>query len=154
MECKKVRFNNEKAASDYIDKLTKTSTRKVIPLRSYLCPYCHTWHLTSSKDYVTLLKEEYDKKIKDITLSFEKKLADKGADVLRMQEKIKTLKAELTKKDEIIKAKNIKISEMNIEKKRPVKKPESKSISDAQIIQHTFNRNTSHGKDFHRFKVR
>lgn len=50
MECKKVRFANEKFAQEYIDKLAKTSNRIRKPLRAYLCPFCKTWHLTSHID--------------------------------------------------------------------------------------------------------
>lgn len=50
MECKKVRFANEKFAQEYINKLSRTSNRERKPLRAYLCPFCLTWHLTSQID--------------------------------------------------------------------------------------------------------
>lgn len=46
-KCKKVYFANEKSAEYYIDKLNKTSSRKVKPVRAYLCEKCLNWHLTS-----------------------------------------------------------------------------------------------------------
>ena len=46
-KCKKVYFGNEKSAEYYIDKLNKTSSRKVKPVRAYLCERCLNWHLTS-----------------------------------------------------------------------------------------------------------
>lgn len=47
MECKKVKFIDEQSADFYIEKLHKTSKRKLKPTRSYLCDKCLTWHLTS-----------------------------------------------------------------------------------------------------------
>lgn len=46
--CTKVSFANEKYADFYINKLKKTSKRKVIPVRAYLCEKCFSWHLTST----------------------------------------------------------------------------------------------------------
>lgn len=46
-KCKKVKFRIEADALFYIQKLENTSTRKTIPIRAYLCPYCTSWHLTS-----------------------------------------------------------------------------------------------------------
>jgi hypothetical protein len=46
-DCKKVKFSDEKSADFYIDKLQRTSHRAVKPVRSYLCPFCFHWHLTS-----------------------------------------------------------------------------------------------------------
>lgn len=45
-ECTKVSYRTEKDAEDHISKLMRTSRRRPIPLRTYLCPICHTWHLT------------------------------------------------------------------------------------------------------------
>jgi len=49
--CNKVCFCDEEAALFYIDKLQKTSKRKRIPVRAYLCDKCLTWHITSTKCY-------------------------------------------------------------------------------------------------------
>lgn len=46
MKCTKVSFINQEYADMYIEKLRKTSTREIKPIRSYLCPQCLTWHLT------------------------------------------------------------------------------------------------------------
>lgn len=46
-KCKKVYFANENSAKFYIEKLNKTSLRKVKPVRAYLCEKCLNWHLTS-----------------------------------------------------------------------------------------------------------
>jgi len=45
--CKKVSFANEFFANAYIEKLQKTSARKLKPIRAYLCENCLNWHLTS-----------------------------------------------------------------------------------------------------------
>jgi predicted RNase H-like nuclease (RuvC/YqgF family) len=47
MECRKVYFVDEKFALEYIDKLNKTSSREIKPVRAYLCEKCLCWHLTS-----------------------------------------------------------------------------------------------------------
>lgn len=62
---KKARFANEKDANDYIERLRKTSTRDIIPARSYFCK-CGAWHLTSSasseaSQKLIVLRQEYDK---------------------------------------------------------------------------------------------
>ena len=46
-KCKKVSYSSEKFAQYDINRL-KNSTRSVIPIRTYLCVKCNTWHLTSS----------------------------------------------------------------------------------------------------------
>lgn len=48
--CNKTYFSDEKQAQIYIDKLANTSTRKSVPVRSYLCSKCSCWHLTSKGD--------------------------------------------------------------------------------------------------------
>lgn len=45
--CKKVKFIDEEFANQYIQKLQKTSKRKLKPVRTYLCEKCLTWHITS-----------------------------------------------------------------------------------------------------------
>ena len=79
--CKKVRFNNEENALFSLKKITTTSTRKVVPIRAYLCQ-CGAWHLTSRPDSFALLKEnellkleiaQQKEKIKELT-SFERKI--------------------------------------------------------------------------------
>ena len=48
--CKKASFSTEDAANYYINKLKRTSSRQIKPIRAYLCPLCFTWHLTSLKE--------------------------------------------------------------------------------------------------------
>ena len=45
--CKKVYFGSKQQADNYIAKLQKESTRSKVPVRSYLCYKCNSWHLTS-----------------------------------------------------------------------------------------------------------
>jgi len=49
MKCTKVKFGTEADADFYIKKLDKTSNRRLKPVRSYLCPICCSWHMTSIK---------------------------------------------------------------------------------------------------------
>lgn len=60
MKCKKVSFADEKFAQIYIDKLQKTSNRRLIPVRAYLCEKCLLWHLTSieSRENMQLVYKE------------------------------------------------------------------------------------------------
>ena len=46
-KCNKVYFLDEKQANFYIQKLNKTSSRDLKPVRAYLCECCLNWHLTS-----------------------------------------------------------------------------------------------------------
>lgn len=45
--CKKVYFGTMEEADKHIAKLQKESKREKVPVRSYLCPKCNCWHLTS-----------------------------------------------------------------------------------------------------------
>lgn len=56
--CRKVSFSDEKTALFYIDKLKKTSKRKVKPVRAYLCEKCLTWHLTSREERMSREEEQ------------------------------------------------------------------------------------------------
>ena len=49
-KCTKVSFIDENYADQYINKLNKTSKRKLKPVRSYLCDKCLTWHITSIEE--------------------------------------------------------------------------------------------------------
>ena len=50
MTCKKVSFGTEEDANFYINKLQKTSSRELVPVRAYLCDKCTNWHLTKVVD--------------------------------------------------------------------------------------------------------
>jgi catalase (peroxidase I) len=62
MNCFKASFANENFAEQFVQKLIKTSNRKVKPQRAYLCEKCFNWHLTSKPLVISddeLTKQEY-----------------------------------------------------------------------------------------------
>lgn len=63
--CTKVSFADEKLANYYIDKLQKTSVRKKVPVKAYLCEKCFNWHLTHKEDYF-ILREEHEEIVKEL----------------------------------------------------------------------------------------
>lgn len=65
MECKKVKFISEKFAEAYIEKLQKTSARVLVPVRSYLCPVCLCWHLSSNNSHEQVKIKELQAIIND-----------------------------------------------------------------------------------------
>lgn len=65
--CKKVSFATEADAEYYIEKLKRTSTRKVFPGRAYLCEECRRWHLTHVQAIdVPKVLYQYEKRIKEL----------------------------------------------------------------------------------------
>lgn len=75
--CTKVYFADEKNANDYIDKLQKTSIRKLKPVRAYLCEKCFNWHLTSIESYENMqlvYKERQINNLKAKVLNLEKEI--------------------------------------------------------------------------------
>lgn len=79
-KCKKVYFANEKSAEYYIEKLQKTSTRKILPVRAYLCEKCLSWHLTS------IISEERKQIIHK-----DRQIANLKAKVQHLENKVKRL---------------------------------------------------------------
>lgn len=61
MTCTKTAYTTEKAANDDILRIKKKSKRATIPFRSYLCPNCGAWHLTSQEDKKTVAIRELQK---------------------------------------------------------------------------------------------
>jgi len=61
--CTKVSFATEAYANVYLSQLSKTSSRSLKPVRSYLCENCLAWHLTSISEY-TKKEADYDILIK------------------------------------------------------------------------------------------
>lgn len=45
----KTRFRDQKEAIDSIRHLEHKSSREEIPIRTYKCPKCHGWHVTSKE---------------------------------------------------------------------------------------------------------
>ena len=64
--CKKAAFSTEDAANYYINKLKRTSSRQIKPIRAYLCPLCFTWHLTSLKETTDFDISENEREIKKL----------------------------------------------------------------------------------------
>lgn len=54
--CTKAKYANEVFANQHIERLMRTSTRKLIPCRSYFCQYCGCWHITSTTGSVDVEK--------------------------------------------------------------------------------------------------
>ncbi len=66
--CVKASFARKVDADWMIDKLVKTSKRARIPVRSYLCPKCHLWHITSQdRDDFKTFRETINMQIELIT---------------------------------------------------------------------------------------
>lgn len=72
-ECKKVKFSTEKDAEFYLSKLKKTSSRKNIPTRAYLCPFCTSWHLTSRDSFENKKIKELESEIESLKKEISKK---------------------------------------------------------------------------------
>jgi len=83
--CKKVSFANELFANAYIDKLKKTSVRRLKPVRSYLCENCLNWHLTSIEGTEIKRQIEYERQINNL----KSKIIHLQAEVKRLELKIK-----------------------------------------------------------------
>lgn len=106
--CSKVSFADEQQALFYIEKLSKTSKRKVVPQRTYLCHKCVNWHLTSQEQIKTydVISQELDE--------LKKELQTKDKLIKSLQETIEYERGkELTDKDKIIKERGEKISQQN-----------------------------------------
>jgi uncharacterized protein (UPF0335 family) len=63
----KVKFATEKDALFSLDKITKTSKRKVIPIRAYHCE-CGGWHLTSKTDKFSEQVTPFKERIEELEL--------------------------------------------------------------------------------------
>lgn len=64
--CRKTSFSDEASALFYIEKLRRTSKREIVPIRTYLCPHCNTWHLTSKPNFESVKYEMEIIKLKNI----------------------------------------------------------------------------------------
>ena len=84
MSCKKVSFINEKFANEYIDKLQKTSVRRIKPVRAYLCEKCTTWHLTSIEGYE-------ERKVKNRMADYERRIANLQGKITHLQKEVERL---------------------------------------------------------------
>lgn len=71
--CTKAKFATEEYANLHIQKSLKTSSRKVVPCRSYFCPHCSTWHITSGTGSVDVQKMQ---ELRNEILSLKKQIRD------------------------------------------------------------------------------
>lgn len=96
--CGKTSFATEVDADYYIDKLSKTSKRKDIPIRAYLCPKCCNWHLTKKQEVKDKETQELLSQIK--TLKRELLICSRANN--KSNEKINNLKLEASKHSSIV----------------------------------------------------
>ncbi len=100
--CKKVSFIDEQTALFYVEKLKKTSRRKVVPHRAYLCEKCFTWHLSSSGK----IREETNQKgTLEITLLHQQ--------IQKLKNRVSQLEAESKNKTKKINSLHDTIYELN-----------------------------------------
>lgn len=85
-KCSKVSFANELFANKYIEKLKNTSTRRLKPVRSYLCENCLNWHLTSIEGTEVKRQIEYERQINNLK-----------SKVIHLQNEVKILRLKLDK---------------------------------------------------------
>jgi len=64
--CSKVYFSDERFAQEYINKLQRTSNRRIKPVRAYLCEKCLNWHLTSIEGNEARDKANNDRQINNL----------------------------------------------------------------------------------------
>ena len=105
MECKKTKFATEAFAEAAIKEMQKTSRRDKKPVRSYLCPDCKTWHLTSRpsrerEEIERLRKIIYakDAEIKELKATLEQFQAAESKqerNKIRVDERVKQQQGEL-----------------------------------------------------------
>jgi len=79
VKCKKVSYSSEKIALHDVKKYNIKSTRESKPIRTYLCPICFNWHLTSKPKKVDNLISELNQKIKnqkEVITQLDKKVLD------------------------------------------------------------------------------
>lgn len=115
MECKKTKFANEKFALQYIEKLSKTSTREVKPIRAYLCTYCGSWHLTSRETKEAIFIQELKNEIS--VLQVQKRQLQEEADNVRSQMKALNKKVNIAlclSNKELLKGTSMKDKDKNV----------------------------------------
>jgi uncharacterized protein YlaI len=81
-KCTKVSYGSKKFADDDIKRIAKKSTRTNVPIRSYLCTKCNTWHLTRRVDFVVTIETltEKVKKQKEFITNLKVRLKAYGAE--------------------------------------------------------------------------
>jgi hypothetical protein len=104
MECTKVKFSTQEYADYHISKHKKRAEKSGKRARSYECPFCKSWHITSRVDYRQAILDsddlltrnrELEEKIKEITKEG-KALVCLDPVVVNLKKKIKGLEATVT----------------------------------------------------------
>ena len=98
-KCTKVKFSDEANALFYLDKLKRTSKRKVFPQSAYLCEKCLSWHLTSKLNIAIQPIIKPLPFIKPITESEKKKLTNL---IEQKDNEIKNLKKKVAKLEKLL----------------------------------------------------
>jgi len=97
--CEKTSFADQKSAQEYMIHIFFDKTkRRITPNRTYLCPSCNTWHLSSNgknDDVYELKIKQLEDKIEELS---SKKKFDNNANI---QSEKKNKKLELKIKNEI-----------------------------------------------------
>lgn len=116
MKCTKATYRTKQDADDEMRRIAKTSDRKTIPARSYLCPHCHLWHLTSQPLKQELKNNEIVKSLQKENCELKKQIADlnnaekkEQRKSLKANEQLNSLKSQLEK----AKQANLKLRNMN-----------------------------------------
>ena len=118
LTCNKVQYGSESAANNDIERIKRKSNRATIPVRSYLCKICNTWHLTSKEDFSKVIPElrleidELKKEIEKLTIlnrdlktensNFKSQGSKEERAMVRADERVKKLKEDINKKDKLI----------------------------------------------------
>lgn len=112
-ECNKTKYANEDAANKDVERIRKTSTRSNIPIRSYFCPLCSGWHLTSKEPHIVAKLKEVSKELDILKAEYKrlnadnKRLQDKNLQdtqkFIRRDEEVISLHQTILKKNKMIK---------------------------------------------------
>lgn len=126
-ECTKTKYASQGMADFDIKKISKKSNRAIIPIRSYLCSICGSWHLTSRKDFNVEIKLLNDQVL---DLKRENEALRKVNELLRENKnKLQNHEAKVDERVQKIK------QELNIMERRYINSKKENSELIAKIIQ-------------------
>lgn len=108
MICNKVKYSTVDFALQDIKRISKSSTRENIPVRTYFCIKCGAYHLTSKEDLnayyslVNALKEENERLLNEIKLLKNKSNKEDNL-AIKKDDRVKILNKTIINKDALIK---------------------------------------------------